>query len=129
MTESNVVSIVVALVAILGFAFTIFRASSGQLNSLRKEIVALVDKVEAVESRARHDLANNVASQLAGISARVGSLEKETVRRDEIGHSQARIEAKIEKQGEAIARLGIVEERMAALSSQLSEVLKRLGDR
>lgn len=91
--------------------------------------MALIGKNEAVQDRARHDLANDAAKRDAELTLRVNSLERDTIRREELVAIMNRIDDRFEGITKSLSHVGVLEERVNTLIRANEKVLAKFNDR
>lgn len=95
-------------------------------DSLRKEMLSEMGKVEAVLSKSVHDKNNAIQSMFTRLDTDVDRLKRETVRREEMAAiesrltaASAKIEGKLDAMLEKLVVLGPLEKQVAALENRL----------
>jgi uncharacterized protein YqgV (UPF0045/DUF77 family) len=95
-------------------------------ESLRKEMIAEIAKVDAVFSKSIHDKYNSITALFTRLEVEIDRLKRETVRREEMTAIEARltaaftkIEGKLDNMTEKLAILGPLEKQVQAFETRL----------
>lgn len=112
MDVTTFVSVIVAIIAVIGMIFGSFGYFNKQLEAVRKEGLGAVATQAALDSKARHDSHNVATTVSLRLESDIERLKRETVRRDEltslearVKEGQNRIEAKVDKVDEKLDRI------------------------
>lgn len=102
-------------------------------EATRKEAELRSNEVSARESKARHDLANELSNQLAVFAQSIKQLERDAVRKDEVTAMEGRqtaiyskIEGKVDHLQERLNKLDVVEAQGRTNAAVLEKILDRL---
>ena len=120
-------SLVTAALGAVGFFLA-------QVATLRKLIEAGDKAVREAEGRARHDIANRMQAADTEMRRDVEQLKREAFRRDEAREMEgrftmtmARIEAKMDRQGEQIGEMLSLKGSLNACIEQVRELASRMA--
>ncbi len=139
---NDIASLVLAGLTIVGAIIGVVRFVSSQVDGLRREIISaeekarlLVEKAVESESKQRHSLASNIATQIARIELDVRQLSKETVRQEQMEALEGRlqtaldkIELKLEKLSEATAEMISIRQQLVSVNNRLERISDRLDE-
>lgn len=104
------------------------------VESLRKEMQAEIEKIEAVTSKNVHDKANAAAVLIGKLEVDLDRLKRETVRREDMAAIESRlvamftkIETKFDGVADKLAMLGPLEKQLQNLDSRVDGLIRRIG--
>jgi hypothetical protein len=133
--ELNAVQIgFVALLFTAGAALAaLFRLVSTAVESLRKETLAELDRRDALNSKARHDGNGRIAADMLKLEAAVATLQRETVRREDLQQIEnrlaqqiARLDGKMDLVGDKLSGFVVLEKQVQQMDARLGQALRRL---
>jgi hypothetical protein len=133
----EVTAVQIAFVAVLftaGMALAgLFKLINTAAESIRKEMLAEMDKRDASNSKARHDGMNRVATDMLKLEGQIGTLQRETVRREDLQQIEtrltqaiARLDNKMDLVTDKLSGFVALEKQVNLLDARLGRTLSRL---
>lgn len=117
-----------------GALWALFKLIQNTTDAVRKELMAGLDKQEAVNSKTRHDEKAGVTAMILKLEVEVDRLKRETVRREDMAAIETRltaavvkIEGKVDTMVEKLSSLKSVERQVENLDARLQLVVPRMG--
>jgi hypothetical protein len=114
----------------------LFRLVNTSAESVRKEMIAEMDRRDAVNAKARHDGNARIATDMLKIDAAVETLKRETVRREDmqaiearLTQAIARLDGKMDLVTDRLSNFGALEKQVAGMERRLDAALRRLERR
>lgn len=127
--ELNAVQIgFIALLFTAGAALAaLFRLVNTAVEGLRKETIQEMDRRDLLNSKARHEGNNRTAQDMLKLEASVATLQRETVRREDLQAIEARLTQQIARLD---GKMDLVTDKLSgfiALEKQVQQMDARLG--
>ncbi len=140
MEPQNYISMASVALAALMALFGGFRYVTAQVEGLRREIVSaeekarlLIDKAQESEAKQRHASNNNIATLMAKMEGDIRTLQRETVRHEQMNSLEARmqaslakIEAKVDKLAETAGEIVAIKQQLGQVNHRLERLLERM---
>lgn len=134
-TSVQIAAIGLVLTAVVSL-WSLFKLVTSSAESVRKELLAEIDKTDALASKGRHELANLMQVQLTKMETELDRLRRETVRREDMAAIEGRltsmftkIETKVDVITERLAQFPALEKQVQSIDSRLDGAIRRLEGR
>jgi hypothetical protein len=136
MEAVQITGVQISLLAVMFTAgaalWALYRLVTTGAESVRKELLAEIDKQAALAAKSIHDKANAATAITVKIEAELERLKRETVRREDMAAIEnrltamfAKIETKVDAVGEKLAGFAALEKQVLALDTRLENALRR----
>ena len=140
MEPQNYISMASVALAALMALFGGFRYVTAQVEGLRREILSseekarlLIDKASESEAKQRHAANNNIATVTAKIESDIRTLQRETVRHEQMNALEqritvnlAKIEGKVDKLAETAGEIVAIKQQLGQVTGRLDKLLDRI---
>lgn len=132
----EVTSVQIAAIMLLftagGAMFALFRLVTNTAEAVRKELMAELDKHDAVATKSRHDEKGNTTTVIMRLEGEVDRLKRETVRREDMTAIETRltaavvkIESKVDQITDKLAGFRILERQVESIDARLQLAVDR----
>lgn len=133
----EITSVQIAFIGLLitagGTLWALFRLVTTSADSVRREMMAEIEKSATAAAKGKHDLANQMQLSFGKMESEIDRLKRETVRREDmaaienrLGAMFTKIETKVDNITDKLAGFTILEKQVQSIDKRLDDAIRRL---
>ena len=97
MNIAEIAVIATVMVALLGYCVTVFLYIHARFSAMSEKIDLKIEALRAEDSKARHDMRNDIGRETSKMDARISVLEREAVRQNDMSALEKRLQDQFTK--------------------------------